>query len=116
MLRSIKKKSKLEPRTVIETALEAHKSLKHVFVFNDDINLSDPEDVQWALTTRFKADKNLYIYPNSPGSSLDPSSEPEEDRRRACKAGFDYTIPLSKNRKDFEKVTEELGFHVHWKN
>jgi len=100
----IRKRSDEEPRKVIETALEAHKSLKHVFVFDDDINLSDPEDVLWALTTRFQADKDLYTYPDSLGSSLDPSSEPGEDRRRTCKAGFDCTIPLSKSRKDFEKV------------
>ncbi len=101
----IEKMSDDEPENVIETALEAHKSLKHVFVFDDDINLSDPEDVMWALTTRFQADKNLYTYPDSLGSSLDPSSEPGEDRRRTCNAGFDCTIPLSKSRKDFEKVT-----------
>ena len=101
---SIKKRSDKEPKKVIETALEAHKSLKHIFVFDDDINLSDPEDVLWALTTRFQADKDLYTYPDSLGSSLDPSSEPGEDRRKTCKAGFDCTIPLSKDRKDFEKV------------
>ncbi len=102
---SIKKRNDEEPKKVIATALEAHRSLKHVFVFDDDIDLSDPQDVQWALTTRFQAEKNLYKYPNSPGSSLDPSSEPGEDRRRTCKAGFDCTIPISKNRIDFEKVT-----------
>jgi 2,5-furandicarboxylate decarboxylase 1 len=101
---SIKKRSDEEPKKVIETALDAHKSLKHVFVFDEDVNLSDPQDTLWALTTRFQADKDLYTYPDSPGSSLDPSSEPGEDRRRTCKAGFDCTIPLSKDRKDFEKV------------
>ena len=102
---SIKKCSDEEPRKVIETALEAHKSLKHVFVFDDDIDLSDPQDILWALTTRFQADKDLYTYPKSSGSSLDPSSEPGEDRRLTCKAGFDCTIPMSKDRTDFEKVT-----------
>jgi UbiD family decarboxylase len=102
---SIKKRSDKEPKTVIETALDAHKSLKHVFVFDHDINVSDPNDVMWALTTRFQADKNVYTYPESLGSSLDPSSEPGEDRRLTCKAGFDCTIPMSKNRTDFEKVT-----------
>jgi 2,5-furandicarboxylate decarboxylase 1 len=101
---SIKKRSYEEPKKIIETALGAHKSLKHVFVFDEDINLSDPQDILWALTTRFQADKDLYTYPDSPGSSLDPSSEPGEDRRKTCKAGFDCTIPLSKDRKDFEKV------------
>ena len=101
---SIEKKSDEEPKKIIETALEAHKSLKHVFVFDDDIDVSNPEDLCWALSTRFQADKDLYTYPDSQGSSLDPSSEPGEDRRKTCKAGFDCTIPLSKNRFDFEKV------------
>jgi len=100
----IKKRSDEEPKKIIETALDAHKSLKHVFVFDEDINLSEPQDILWALTTRFQADKDLYTYPDSPGSSLDPSSEPGEDRRKTCKAGFDCTIPLSKDIKDFERV------------
>jgi UbiD family decarboxylase len=89
---------------VIETAFEAHKSLKHVFVFDDDIDISDPKDFLWAFTTRFQANKGMYTYPNSLGSSLDPSAEAGADRRKTCKVGFDCTIPLSRNRKDFEKV------------
>lgn len=101
---SIDKKSDEEPKKVIETALEAHKSLKHVFVFDKDIDVTDAEDRLWAFSTRFQADKDVYMYPDSPGSSLDPSSEPGEDRRKTCKAGFDCTIPMSKERKDFERV------------
>lgn len=101
---SIEKQSDDEPRKVIEATLEAHKSLKHVFVFDRDIDITNPDDRAWALTTRFQADKDIYTYPDSPGSSLDPSSEPGEDRRKTCKAGFDCTIPLDKDRKDFEKV------------
>lgn len=101
---SIVKQSDEEPKQVIETALEAHKSLKHVCVFDEDIDILNPEDRLWAFSTRFQADKDAYLYPDSPGSSLDPSSEPGEDRRKTCKAGFDCTIPLDKERKDFEKV------------
>jgi UbiD family decarboxylase len=101
---SIEKQNDNEPKRIIETAFETHKSLKHVYVFDDDINISDPEDRFWALTTRFQADKNLYKYPDSPGSSLDPSAEPGEDRRKTCKTGFDCTIPLTKHRKDFKKI------------
>lgn len=102
---SIHKKSDDEPEKIIETALEAHKSLKHVFVFDEDIDITNPDDTAWAFTTRFQADKGTYMYPGSPGSSLDPSSEPGEDRRETCKTGFDCTIPLQKDKKDFEKVT-----------
>ena len=49
----IKKTSDEQPKRVIETALEAHKSLKHVFVFDDDINLSDPEEMLGPLRSRF---------------------------------------------------------------
>ena len=101
---SIDKRSDDEPERIIKTALDAHTSLKHVFVFDNDIDISDPEDRSWAFSTRFQADKDLYTFPGSPGSSLDPSSEPGEDRRKTCKAGFDCTIPLNKNRRDFQKV------------
>jgi 3-polyprenyl-4-hydroxybenzoate decarboxylase len=101
---SIKKRNDEEPKKIIKTTLDTHKSLKHVFVFDEYINLSDPQDMLWALTTRFQADKDLYTYPDSPGSSLDPNSESREDRRKIWKAGFDCTIPLSKDKKDFEKV------------
>ena len=101
---SIDKRSDNEPKKIIETTFETHKSLKHVFVFDDDIDITNPDDRFWALTTRFQADKDIYTYPNSLGSSLDPSSEPGDDRRKTCKAGFDCTIPLSKNRMDFEKI------------
>ena len=101
---SIEKNSDDEPKKIIENALIAHKSLKHIFVFDDDINLLNEKDLLWAMSTRFQADKDLYTYPHSPGSSLDPSSEPGEDRRKTCKAGFDCTIPLTKNKKDFKKM------------
>lgn len=101
---SIEKRNDKEPKKIIETALDAHKSLKHVFVFDNDVDITNLNDRSWAFTTRFQADKDLYTYPGSPGSSLDPSSEEGEDRRKTCKTGFDCTVPMSKDRKDFEKV------------
>lgn len=103
---SIDKRNDEEPKRIIETALDSHKSLKHVFVYDKDINIMDPEDRCWAFTTRFQADKDIYTYPNSSGSSLDPSSEPGEDRRKTCKTGFDCTIPMNKCKADFQKVED----------
>jgi len=101
---SIEKHDDNEPKKIIETTLNAHKSLKHVFVFDDDIDITNAHDRSWAFTTRFQADKDVYTYPDSPGSSLDPSSEPGDDRRKTCKTGFDCTIPMSKDKKDFQKI------------
>lgn len=101
---SIRKKSNEDVKKAVEAAFAAHNSLKHVFVFDEDINIADPEDRFWAFTTRFQADKDIITFPGAKGSSLDPSSEPGEDRRITCKAGFDCTISMDKDKKDFLKV------------
>ena len=90
-----------DPKEVIETVFKAHKSVKHVFVYDPDIDIYNPDEREWALATRFQADKDLYIYPDMRGSSIDPSSEPVEDRHQTTKVGFDCTIPKDKDKKAF---------------
>lgn len=50
---------------------------KHVFVFDDDIDITNPEDVEWAIATRVQADKDIFIIPNCFGQKLDPSATAE---------------------------------------
>ena len=73
---SIKKKDPDDGRKAIEAAFEGHKSLKHVFVVDEDINIRDPREIEWAMATRFQGDRDLYTFPSSTGSSLDPSADP----------------------------------------
>ncbi len=96
---SIRKKCNDDPRKVIEAALRAHQSLKHVIVVDEDIDLSNPYDLEWAIATRVQLDKDLVLKPNELGSSLDPSAD--QVTRRTCKAGLDATIPLSADRSKF---------------
>ena len=71
---------------------------------DDDINIYDSNDVEWALATRFQADKAAVIMPNQPGSSLDPSGDLTEGKKaRTCKMGLDATIPLRGTGKGFNK-------------
>ncbi len=51
--------------------------VKHVFVFDDDIDITNPEEVEWAIATRVQADKDIFIIPNSFGLRLDPSATSE---------------------------------------
>lgn len=51
--------------------------VKHVFVFDDDIDIADPEEVEWAIATRVQADKDIFIIPNAFGLRLDPSATAE---------------------------------------
>ena len=100
----IKKKNSDDGRRAISAAFEGHKSLKHCVIVDDDINIYDPHDVEWAIATRFQADKNAVILPNQPGSSLDPSGDLTEGKKATtCKMGLDATVPFGKTDKSFTK-------------
>ncbi|MFH1234492.1 MAG: UbiD family decarboxylase domain-containing protein, partial [Candidatus Diapherotrites archaeon] len=98
----IDKKGDEEPKNVIEAAFKGHASLKHAFVVDKDIDILNPNEIEWAMSTRFQANKKLHLYPAQKGSSLDPSAD--QTTRNTCKAGFDLTMPLDRDKKDFEKV------------
>lgn len=88
----------------IEAAFRGHGSLKHVWVVDRDVDPHDPAAVEWALATRFQADRDLYIYADQPGSSLDPSGLHVPGRKsRAAKMGMDCTIPWGADLAKFQK-------------
>ncbi len=100
----IKKKNPDDGKKAIEAAFEGHKSLKHCVIVDDDINIYDPNDLEWAIATRFQADKSAVILPNQSGSSLDPSGDLTEGKKaRTCKMGLDATVPFGKTDKSFVK-------------
>ncbi len=47
---------------------------KHVFVLDEDVVLEDPNEVLWALTTRFQPATDMFIIPRGITSSLEPSA------------------------------------------
>jgi UbiD family decarboxylase len=95
----IKKRTEGDPKNTILAALSAHPSLKRVIVVDEDIDIFNSDDVEWAVATRVQPDKDLLLIPNSKGSSLDPSSE----NSITCKWGIDATKPLE-NNEAFNKV------------
>jgi 3-polyprenyl-4-hydroxybenzoate decarboxylase len=77
-----------------EAAFRGHGSLKHVVVVDDDIDIADPVQVEWALATRFQADRGMKVMPDQPGSSLDPSGRHAPGQKsRTTKLALDATIP-----------------------
>ncbi len=90
----IDKQGAEDGRLAIEAAFRGHKSLKHVWIVDQDIDIFDAVDVEWAVATRFQADRDLVILEDQPGSSLDPSGHhvPGE-KSRTAKMGLDCTIP-----------------------
>lgn len=100
----ITKKSPDDGKKAVYAAFEGHKSLKHCVVVDDDINIYDSNDVEWAIATRFQADKAAVIIPNQSGSSLDPSGDLTEGKKaHTCKMGLDATIPERGTGKGFNK-------------
>ncbi len=101
----IKKQNAEDGKKAIAAAFKGHGSLKHCVVVDEDINIYDPQDVEWAIATRFQADKNSIILSNQPGSSLDPSGDLSEGKKATtAKAGLDATAPLVSTGKGFAKA------------
>lgn len=96
----ISKKKESDAKRAIEKTFATHRSLKMVTVVDDDINPSDPIQVEYAMATRFQADRGLTIIKNVRGSSLDPSSD--QKNLLTSKLGIDATKSLSKRQEGFE--------------
>jgi UbiD family decarboxylase len=99
---AIKKKNEDDGKKAIEAAFKGHKSLKHVVIVDEDINIHDPMSVEWAIATRVQADKSVFIKKNEKGSSLDPSADPMT--YATTKMGIDATRPLVAHGKNFGKA------------
>ena len=96
----IDKKDEKDGKKAIKGTFEGHTSCKHVFIVDKDINIYDPNSVEWAMATRFQGDKRLVMKDKEPGSSLDPSAEP--GTKMTTKMGFDLTKPLAVKGKSFD--------------
>jgi UbiD family decarboxylase len=96
----IKKKNEFDTKNIIKKTFESHRSLKQVTVIDEDIDPNNAEAVEYAMATRFQADKDLVILTKVRGSSLDPSSN--QKKLQTAKMGIDATKPLSKRPEGFE--------------
>lgn len=86
----------------IEAAFAGHTSCKHVFVVDTDIDIYQPQDVEWAMATRFQGDRQMIVRPRETGSSLDPSAD--AGTHLTTRIGFDLTKPLLAKGKTFNKA------------
>lgn len=94
----IRKKSDDDGKNAIEGAFKGHRSLKHVVIVDDDIDINNSEEIEWAIATRFQGDRDMVIMKER-GSSLDPS---RYENDITTKIGFDATIK-GKERENFRR-------------
>jgi UbiD family decarboxylase len=98
----IRKRNEDDGIKALEGAFGGHRSAKHVWVYDDDIDIYNEQDREWALATRFQGDEDMLIKDREPGSSLDPSAEP--GTKLTTKIGFDVTKPLVAKGKSFNRA------------
>ena len=97
---SIAKNKEGDGVNAIMAAFTGHPSMKQVIIVDDDIDIFDDKEVEWAVATRMQADRILMI-PGAAGSSLDPSSH----GKTTWKVGYDATIPLGADLSLYKKAT-----------
>lgn len=104
-----------EPKNVILCAFGAHYDIKQVTVVDTDVDVHDPQQVEWAVATRFQADRDLVVIAGAQGSVLDPSTTvgkatpdgeppPMHMQGISAKMGLDATKPVSYHEHVFTKV------------
>jgi 2,5-furandicarboxylate decarboxylase 1 len=76
-------------------ALLSIADIKHVTIVDDDIDVFDPVDVEWAVATRVQADRDVLIVSNARSKPLDPSLPLPVLGKvpTTAKMGIDATIP-----------------------
>ncbi|MFT9845981.1 UbiD family decarboxylase [Aneurinibacillus sp. REN35] len=92
----IEKKTEGDAKQALLAAFSSDKDLKLAIVVNEDIDIFDPADVEWAIGTRMQADLDVFIVPGAKGSPLEPS---HNLRGVTAKMGMDATYPLSEKER-----------------
>jgi 2,5-furandicarboxylate decarboxylase 1 len=99
------KKQPGEAKNALLAALSVM-DLKHVVVTDDDIDIFDPMDVEWAIATRVQGDKDIIVIPNSRAKPLDPSlPQGAGIVPTGAKVGIDATIPDGIPKEHYERIT-----------
>lgn len=82
------KKNPGEPKNVALAAMMTYVNIKNVIVVDEDVDIYNPADVMWAVSTRVKPEDDIFYVPNAQGHELDPCSD---TRGVQTKMGIDAT-------------------------
>ena len=82
-------------KAAINETFKAFEPLQRVVAVDKDVNLYDPNDVNWAIITRFNPDRDLITLPNQIGHILNPMVQINPDGKggTVTKTGIDATAP-----------------------
>jgi 2,5-furandicarboxylate decarboxylase 1 len=94
-----------EGKNALLAALTAQ-DIKHVVVVDDDIDVNDATNVEWAIATRVQGDRDVIVVPGARAKPLDPSLPvtPPGVVPTGAKVGIDATIGEGIPRERFERI------------
>lgn len=100
----VRKSAEGQPMRAALAVLAASNLVKQVVVVDDDIDVFDPQQVMWAISTRVRAGEDLTVLKGLQGSLLDPSHP-----GFGTTSGFviDATWPLDKPAPPIARVPAE---------
>jgi len=96
----IQKRMEGEAKNILLAGLSQHFDFKLGMVVDEDINIFDPLDLEWAMATRFQADKDLLIVSGAQCSRLDPAAK----EGFGSKLGIDATKPMNSEEMRFKRI------------
>jgi 2,5-furandicarboxylate decarboxylase 1 len=96
----LKKTQHGEAKNVLLGAFAAHYDIKYAVVVDPDVDIHDQQEVEWAISTRFQADRDTVIVGHSQCSKLEPSTE----HGLGAKMGLDATIPLGAPEMKYKRI------------
>ncbi len=106
---AIKKKSDKDSGVAIDAAIIGHKSLKKITIVDSDVDVTNPNEVNYAITMYWEAGKEA-VMKGVKGSSLDPMATPDGI---GSKLAIDATKPLIvPAEKELKMMKAELAFDV----
>ncbi len=88
---ALKQRMPGEARNAISAVMGSLANSKNIFVVDPDVDIFNDAQLDWALATRFQADRDLVVESGFRTLPLDPSLG---EKRTGAKAGFDLTLPL----------------------
>jgi 2,5-furandicarboxylate decarboxylase 1 len=88
---AIKQRVPGEAKSAIAAVFACMANVKHVYVVDPDIDIFSSEQMEWAMATRFQADKDMVFASGFRAMPLDPSLQ---EAKTTAKLGFDLTLPF----------------------
>lgn len=89
---AIRQRAPGEARNAIAAVFGSVANSKHVWIVDPEIDVRDDGQMDWAMATRFQADRDLVVQSGFRAVPLDPSLQ---GSRTGAKAGFDCTLPFA---------------------